>query len=358
MSATFKIQSSASTYQVQIGGAHPVRQSDQTFYLADLKFYQAWSNAVPAKALKIEALEDRKTLESCQQIIEAMRVAGMTREAHMVAFGGGIIQDLATLCASLYMRGLEWTYYPTTLLGMVDSCIGGKSSINVGAFKNIAGNYYPPKKIIINVDFCKTLPLPEQVAGLCEAAKICFAAKNSHFNLFIEKFLGSQLPLSSDQLEQLVELSLLTKKSFIEEDEFDRGPRLLLNFGHTFGHAIEAASHFSITHGVAVGFGMLAEIHLGMLRRAQTSAPKRVLQLTEYIQSLFTRIPEMAHQISQIDPLGAFHAFQSDKKHLHENYRLISVDPNGFLERISMPRNSQSDAMIMITFEWLKGLKG
>lgn len=359
MSATFNIQSSAGTYEVHIGGAHPViQQSDQTFYLADLKFYQAWSNMVPAKALKIEALEDHKTLESCQQIIEAMRVAGMTREAHLDAFGGGIIQDLATLCASLYMRGIEWTYYPTTLLGMVDSCVGGKSSINVGAYKNIAGNYYPPKRIVINVDFCKTLPLAEQIAGLCEAAKICFAAKNSHFNLFSEKFFGSQLPLPNDQLEQLVELSLLTKKSFIEEDEFDRGPRLLLNFGHTFGHAIEAASHFSITHGVAVGFGMLAEIYLGMLRRAQTSAPKRALQLTEYIESLFARIPEMAHRIADIDTLEAFHAFQSDKKHSHENYRLISVDPNGFLERISIPRNSQSDAMIMDTFEWLKGFKG
>jgi 3-dehydroquinate synthase len=358
MSATFKIQSSAGAYEVHIDVAHPVGQSDQTFYLADLKFCQAWSNAVPAKALKIEALEDHKTLESCQQIIEAMRVAGMTREAHLVAFGGGIIQDLATLCASLYMRGIEWTYYPTTLLGMVDSCVGGKSSINVGAYKNIAGNYYPPKKIIINVDFCKTLPLTEQIAGLCEAAKICFAAKNSHFNLFIENFFSSQLPLSSDQLEQLVELSLLTKKSFIEEDEFDRGPRLLLNFGHTFGHAIEAASHFSITHGVAVGFGMLAEIHLGMLRRAETSVPKRALQLTEYIQSLFARIPEMVHQIAHIDSLAAFHAFQSDKKHSHDDYRLIAVDPNGFLERISIPRNGQSDAMIMNTFEWLKGLKG
>lgn len=358
MSAIFNIQSSAGVYEVHIDSSHPVHLSDQTFYLTDLKFYQAWSNTVPAKALKIEALEDHKTLESCQQIIEAMRVAGMTREAHLGAFGGGIIQDLATLCASLYMRGIEWTYYPTTLLGMVDSCVGGKSSINVGAYKNIAGNFYPPKKIIINVDFCKTLPLTEQIAGLCEAAKICFAAKNSHFDFFIEKFFGSQLPLSSEQLEQLVELSLLTKKSFIEEDEFDRGPRLLLNFGHTFGHAIEAASHFSITHGVAVGFGMLAEIHLGILRRAETSTPKRALQLTEYIQQLFTRIPEMIHQIAHIDTLEAFHAFKSDKKHTLENYWLISVDPNGFLERIAIPRNSQSEAMIVNTFEWLKGFKG
>jgi 3-dehydroquinate synthase len=359
MSATFNIQSSAGSYEVYIGGDYSaIRKSNQNFYLADLKFYQAWSDEVPAKALKIEAIENHKTLESCQQIIEAMRVAGMTRESHLEAFGGGIIQDLATLCASLYMRGVEWTYYPTTLLGMVDSCVGGKSSINVGKYKNIAGNYYPPKKIVINVEFCKTLPLAEQIAGLCEAAKICFAAKNRHFNTFIEHFFGSQLPLSNEQLEQIVELSLLTKKSFIEEDEFDRGPRLLLNFGHTVGHAIEAASHFSITHGVAVGFGMLAEIRMGMLRNSQTGPPKRVQQLTEYIQRLFTPIPEMVNHISRIDTLEAFNAFQSDKKHTHENYRLISVDRDGFLERISIPKNSQSDAMIMNTFEWLKGFKG
>lgn len=282
-------------------------------------------------------------------------MAGMTRESQLIAFGGGIIQDVATLCASLYMRGIKWTYCPTTLLGMVDSCVGGKSSINVGQYKNIAGNYYPPEKVVINVEFCKTLPLTEQIAGLCEAVKICFAAKNNAFDTFITHFFDCHFPLSNKQLEKIIALSLRTKKIFIEEDEFDQGSRLLLNFGHTIGHAIEAASHFSVTHGVAVGLGMLAEIRLGMSIHSQTNFPERVRLLNDYICNLVKLIPEMTKHIQLIDSQKVLNAFQSDKKHLPENYRLISVNQAGYLERISIPKNDQSDEMIVGAFEWLKG---
>jgi 3-dehydroquinate synthase len=356
MSETFNVNSSAGPYEVHIGHGRPdFGESSQVFYLADQRFYEAWSDWVPGKALKIEALENNKTLASCEQIIEAMRDAGMTRESQLIAFGGGIIQDLATLCASLYMRGIKWTYYPTTLLGMVDSCVGGKASINVGQYKNIAGNYFPPEKIVINVEFSKTLPLIEQIAGLCEAVKICFAAKNNAFDRFITHFIDCSFPFSDKQLEQIIALSLRTKKTFIEEDEFDQGSRLLLNFGHTIGHAIEAASHFSITHGVAIGLGMLAEIHIGMLLHSQTSFSERVQQLNDYICNLLKFIPEITNHIRLIDTQKALNAFQSDKKHSPEKYWLISIDQDGYLVRISIPKNGHSDEMIIRTFEWLKG---
>jgi len=355
MSVTFKVQSSSGPYQVLIGaGLQKKVAKENSFSIADELVAKLWENSIPNNAFSVLAIEQNKTLETSAHIIESMRSKGIQRGSHLEAFGGGIIQDLATITASLYMRGIDWTYYPTTLLGMVDSCIGGKSSINVGRYKNIAGNFYPPKEIIIDVQFCKTLAFPEQVAGLCEAIKICFAAKTESFEQYIKSFSGLSLPLSSEQLLELVELSLLTKKTFIEEDEFDLGPRLLLNFGHTFGHAIEAATHFSITHGVAVGMGMLAEIRMGMLLNNWSDLPERAKHLDSYIRGLLKNIPDMVRTIRNLDISLALEAFKSDKKHTNQSYVIVTSDKQGYLERISIPVTDDLNQMILESFEWLK----
>jgi len=355
MSAIFNIKSSSGLYQVHIGiGLQKKEAKVNTFAIADQLVAQLWPDTIPQNALTIFASEKNKTLETSAQIIEEMRSKGIQRGSHLEAFGGGIIQDLATITASLYMRGIEWTYHPTTLLGMVDSCIGGKSSINVGRYKNIAGNFYPPKEIIIDVEFCKTLTLAEQVAGLCEAIKICYASKSDSFDIYVENFSNLSLPIPSEQLLRLVELSLLTKKIFIEEDEFDLGPRLLLNFGHTFGHAIEAATDFSITHGVAVGMGMLAEIRMGMLLNHWGELPARAKILESYIRSLFKYIPDMVNSIENLDTVLALEAFKSDKKHSSHSYVIVVSNKAGYLERISVPVSDDSNQMIEQIFEWLK----
>ena len=173
MSVIFKVDSSSGAYQILIGsGLQRIVAKENCFLIVDELLSGLWTNLISKNAFFVQAIEKNKTLETSAQIIEVMRSQGVQRSSHLEAFGGGIIQDLATITASLYMRGINWTYHPTTLVGMVDSCIGGKSSINVGRYKNIAGNFYPPKKIIIDVEFCKTLAIPEQVAGLCEAIKI------------------------------------------------------------------------------------------------------------------------------------------------------------------------------------------
>lgn len=355
MSAIFKVDASSGPYQVQIGaGLQKKSIKENSFSIADQHVARLWPTAVPQDAYFVQAIEQNKTLDTSGKIIEAMRSKGAQRATHLEAFGGGIIQDLATLTASLYMRGIDWTYYPTTLLGMVDSCIGGKSSINVGVYKNIAGNFYPPKEIIIDVEFCKTLTLYEQVAGLCEAVKICYAAKNDSFDLYIKNYSDSLLPLSSNQLLGLIELSLRTKKTFIEEDEFDNGPRLLLNFGHTFGHAIEAATNFAITHGVAVGIGMLAEIRMGMLSHECADIPERAKKLDFYIRGLLKNIPDMVDKISNLDSNMALEAFKSDKKHTKESYVVITLEKQGYLERVSLPRTGNVNRMILEVLEWVK----
>jgi 3-dehydroquinate synthase len=354
MSVLFKIQASTGPYQVQIGAGLQIRPAKKnSFSIADELVVSLWEASIPKNVFSVLANEKNKTLETAAQIIEAMRSNGIQRGSHLEAFGGGIIQDLATITASIYMRGIDWTYHPTTLLGMVDSCIGGKSSINVGPYKNIAGNFYPPKEIIIDVEFCKTLPLSEQVAGLCEAIKICYASKTGSFDQFVKCFSQPLLPLSSDQLLQLVELSLLTKKAFIEEDEFDHGPRLLLNFGHTFGHAIEAATHFSITHGVAVGMGMLAEIRMGMLLNKCNDLPERAKHLDSFIRGLFKNIPDMVNTIRNLNVALAHEAFISDKKHTNQSYVIVTLDKLGYLERVSIPVTDDLNQIILEIFEWV-----
>jgi 3-dehydroquinate synthase len=355
----FNIQSSSGSYSVELGAGQLTSKAPAAiheFVVIDLNVSRLWPqlNSHANFSIPILATEENKTLSTCAELIEGLRSQGANRASSFCAFGGGIIQDLATFTASVYMRGIQWTYVPTTLLGMVDSCIGGKSSINVGPYKNIAGNYYPPQKIIIDIDFCKTLELAELQAGLCEAVKICFAAEGDQFTKYLNLFTDQSLFLSREQLLGVISLSLATKKQFIENDEFDLGPRLLLNFGHTFGHAIEAATDFKITHGVAVGMGMLAEIKLATLYGEAAFKSDRVKYLRKHIAYLLNQIPDMTKVITSLDLESAVRAFKSDKKHRKEAYTVIMPNELGFLQREFLPNTLETDTKVVQVFEWLK----
>jgi 3-dehydroquinate synthase len=314
---------------------------------------QLWPAVLMPNAIRVVATEDFKTLDTVGVIIARMREAGMNRASHLYAYGGGIIQDLATFAASCYQRGIAWSYCPTTLLGMVDSCIGGKSSINVAGYKNIAGNFYPPREILVDVTFCRTLESVEKIAGLCEAVKICFAAQGDAFSRYLSLFAEPAAFLSEQQLLDVVALSLTTKKTFIEEDEFDRGVRLLLNFGHTFGHAIEAATQFAITHGVAVGIGMLAEIELSrQLGRFPANQP-RIKALEQHVRFLLGQVPGLAGRLERLSVPAAIKSFKSDKKHSATGYTVILAQADGQLEKISLPITEESDVRVSHLFERL-----
>ncbi len=214
----------------------------------------------PEKFIFVSAEESRKTLSSVEDLMIKLSNQGMKKNHKLVVIGGGFLQDIGTLVASLYMRGVDWIYVPTTLASMGDSSIGGKSSINAGHVKNLLGNFYPPKKVVVDVSFVTTLPDIELVAGISEIIKICYAKS---FDTFIDssKLLKEwEADLNQSSLEKLIQLSLRSKKYFVEEDEFDLGVRKLLNFGHSFGHALESASGYKIPHGVAVLLGMIAAV--------------------------------------------------------------------------------------------------
>jgi 3-dehydroquinate synthase len=179
MSASFSISSSTGSYDVAVRQglfAEMIDHLQRPTYIADAFFESRFTpDHTP---IFLEATETEKSLDRAPALIETMRSRGANRGTLLVAIGGGVIQDIAAFAASVYMRGLSWSYIPTTVLAMVDSCIGGKSSINVGPYKNLVGTFHPPSHIYIDPSLAETLPRDQFASGLIEAAKICFAAPN------------------------------------------------------------------------------------------------------------------------------------------------------------------------------------
>lgn len=202
----------------------------------------------------IEATEENKSIEKVIPILERLVQNRVRRDHMLVAIGGGIIQDITCFIASNLLRGVSWRFVPTTLLSQADSCIGSKSSINLGPTKNILGTFNPPEKIYIDEGFLDTLEDKDIRSGIGEIIKVHAIDGVAAF----ERLAGDldQLFLDRDVLRVYIRSALLIKQRFIEKDEFDRGIRNIFNYGHSFGHAIESATNYAIPHGIAVAIGM------------------------------------------------------------------------------------------------------
>jgi 3-dehydroquinate synthase len=355
-SFNFSIVTSDGGYNVAVGNgifcAHD--RSTQEVWLVDSNVARLHHNILPLDYIQQEAVESQKNLDSIAKIIEKIRIYGGIRSTRLVGVGGGIVQDLATFAASCYMRGIKWRYYPTTLLSMVDSCIGGKSSINAGQYKNIIGNFYPPQEVVIDTRFCNTLTDEQMIEGLCESVKICYADSDESFKYYLTLIDGGEMPPRDDRLVRVIHHSLWIKKRFIEEDEFDQGIRLLLNFGHTFGHAIEGASSYAISHGIAVGLGMLAAEYCSIRLGFADADLTNMTSLSAHVRRLLKIIPTVAENLWLIEPETALACFLSDKKHSAESFTLILFDKQGRLQRVKVPRSDEVKAEIITVFEYLR----
>jgi 3-dehydroquinate synthase len=329
---SFEIAASTGSYTVHIEPGGFLRQlsgRNRDVVIADAFFGEMlgpMEGAVLALLL-YEATEMIKSLDAAPGLIERVRRAGANRQTQIVAIGGGVIQDLSAFAASIYMRGVSWVYMPTTILGMVDSCIGGKSSINVGPYKNLVGTFHPPLSVFIDPELARTLPLDQQASGIVEAAKICFCRGDESFAAYLA--CEAHPGMESAPLAALISHSLRAKKWFIETDEFDRNERLLLNFGHTFGHAIEGASHFGISHGIAVGLGILCAI--AFVREAGEGDAEAAIvgQLERHLDAILRSVPSLPEQLAALPLDDVLERFESDKKHRQDSYVLILVNGAG-----------------------------
>jgi 3-dehydroquinate synthase len=235
------------------------------------------------------------------------------------------------------MRGIPWVYAPTTMMAMLDSCIGGKSSINVTGIKNLVGNIYPPSRAIVDVTLAQSLPVEARVAGYSEAVKICFAGGPAALDRFMELVIPAEMygnELSSRATVELTHHVLNVKKWFIEIDELDRRERLLLNFGHTFGHALESALDFSIPHGVAIAIGMNAALKFSDHHSGQAYL------LQSYITTLGAQLPATFRTRLQDPDWERFSsALASDKKGTSTHLRFVLESRTGALEIVERERS-------------------
>ena len=352
MSESFDIVAASGSYAIQIDpGAFADRLVDwqQHIIIADDYFQPSLSSPQTAHtALFYPASEATKSLAAAPELIERLRRCGANRQTTIVAIGGGVIQDLTAFAASIYMRGLPWLYVPTTILAMVDSCIGGKSSINVGPYKNLVGTFHPPEKVFIDPQLAGTLPMDQQASGIIEAAKICFCRGSESFRGYMAA--NPRPGMAPDALAKLISLSLHAKKWFIEIDEFDQKERLLLNFGHTFGHAIEGASHYAISHGIAVGLGILCAIAFVRQDKELNGDPYRatpiVADLEEHLVALLKGVPDLPKHLMSLSVKEVLDRFESDKKHKQNNYVLILVGTRGEVVLEKVARSPDSKARV------------
>ena len=194
--------------------------------------------------------EGSKSLSTLEVLLSVMLQNNFARTDCVIAVGGGVVGDLAGFAASTFMRGIDFYNVPTTVLSQVDSSIGGKVAVNFGGVKNVVGAFYQPKAVLIDPDVLATLPKRQIANGLAEAVKMAMTSDSELFEIFER---GEAL----QNIDAVIERSLRIKKSVVEQDEKESGLRRILNFGHTLGHGIEAASEGTLYHGECVALGMI-----------------------------------------------------------------------------------------------------
>lgn len=232
--------------------------NEKTYFIIDKNISEIYAQPLApilkkSKILIIEANENNKDLDCFSGYVSSLASLGVKRDCTLVAIGGGVIQDITCFLASTLFRGMSWCFYPTTLLAQADSCIGSKSSINVAGIKNLMGTFTPPNEIYIDVNFLKTLEFKDVLSGVGEMIKVHGIAGITYLEEIAHNY--EKITDTTEGMQEYIYKSLIIKKGIIEQDEFDIGIRNIMNYGHTFGHAVESASNYDISHGIAVTIG-------------------------------------------------------------------------------------------------------
>jgi 3-dehydroquinate synthase len=252
----------------KLKGGRPFR----AFIVTSPEIWGLWATKVlesfsePPTVLFLPAGERHKRLRTVESLTEQMAKAGADRDALLIALGGGVVGDVAGFLAAIYMRGISYVQIPTTLLAQVDSSIGGKTGVNLSAGKNLVGSFHHPLAVLIDTDVLGTLPATELRAGLQESIKAGIIRDRKLF-AYLERHADAVLAGDPRALEHVVSASVRVKADVVAADERESGLRMILNYGHTIGHAIEAATGYKqLLHGEAVGWGSIAATRLGLQR--------------------------------------------------------------------------------------------
>lgn len=268
--------------------------------------------------------EQFKTLETLTHIFDALIQHQFKRDATLIALGGGVIGDMTGFAANCYQRGIDFIQIPTSLLAQVDASIGGKTAVNYQDKKNFIGSFYQPKAVIIDIDTLNTLPQREFISGIAEVIKHA-AIRDLGFFAWLEEHMPAILAKDFDTLIEMLYRSIAIKATIVSEDEQEAlGIRDLLNFGHTFAHAIESATHYkTYLHGEAVAIGMVMAAELSQQQNLLTAID--VKRLKDLLVS--AKLPITLH--TTIDPTILENLMGYDKKNRFGKKRFVLLDGIG-----------------------------
>ncbi len=334
-----KIGSNIRDYSVDFSSSSDLTDSLKTFtpsvFVIDENVWKYHKDGILSSLKKnknviiLAVNEEKKNLRTVQQLYAALTKLASKKNLTLISIGGGILQDITGFAASTIYRGIKWIFLPTTLLAQADSCIGAKTSLNFGEFKNLIGTFYPPAKIFIYPPFLKTQNDRDYYSGVGEMAKLHLMGGEKDTAEFIQKLR----PISERDgsvLLGLTQRSLLIKKSYIEEDEFDSGRRNMLNYGHDFGHAIESATDFAVPHGQAVAIGMVLA-NIIAKKKDLLSAEKEM----EIRQELLLPIIDAKLLKMPLNSSKVISAMQQDKKRTGQGLALVMMKTDHEMIRIS-----------------------
>jgi 3-dehydroquinate synthase len=304
-----------------------------------------------ASRINVPISEDLKTLQSVQMLYDQLISFSAKRNLTLISIGGGILQDISGFVASSLYRGIKWIFVPTTLLSQADSCIGSKTSLNYGGFKNLIGTFYPPNEIFIYPEFLKTQNDIDFYSGLGEVIKLHLMDGPHRAKELLELF-PQILKRDSLSLISAIKNSLLIKKAYITDDEFDEGKRNLLNFGHCFGHALETTSNFIVPHGQAVLLGIfLANI---------VSVKRGILspETQSYIANKFL-LPGLVVKLQQnfFYPQSIIDAMKKDKKRTGSELPLVMMNDNFNVFRINDLTTSEAAIALTEGFKLIENIR-
>ncbi|MFY8025962.1 MAG: 3-dehydroquinate synthase [Sediminibacterium sp.] len=290
---------------------------EKAIIITDENLFQAYKRKLKGfNTIVLKPGEQFKVQQTVDVIIDQLILLGADRQTTLIGFGGGVITDITGYVAGIYMRGIEVGYIPTSLLAMVDAAIGGKNGIDVGVYKNMVGLIRQPSFLIYDYSLLKTLPLAEWKNGFAEIIKHA-CIKDSKMFIELEQNSISKYKKNPELLASLITRNALIKIKVVQQDEFEKGDRKLLNFGHTLGHAIE--NMYQLSHGEAISIGM-------------TYAALMSQQLKFYKEA--ERVINLLHQyglptVAEFDAKKAFNILLKDKKRQEDSINYILLQKTG-----------------------------
>lgn len=322
-------------YDVKIGNAwlDELKSTITNYSRVGVFFSEAQKDLIPKISLDAEVhyfpLPDGESAKSSQIIAKMwdwMGAAGFTRSDVVVGIGGGTITDVTGFLAATWMRGIDWIAVPTTLAGMVDASVGGKTGINSDYGKNLVGAFHSPVKVIIDSTWLKTLPTRDIAAGLAEVIKTGFIADPTILDLMKDFDLEKDRD-NTKLLDQLIEKSVSVKARVVSADFRESFEREILNYGHTLGHAVERHSKYSLRHGEAISIGLVFAAHLSASHCGLSSDA-----VTQHIELLTKLGLPTTYDRAALPKLRAFMGI--DKKSRGSTLRFVGLSSLGKTQRI------------------------